>query len=87
METPTTRPRSSAETASFERTLADGRVLLRWRDELVVAAVAAALPLDDLAPGDLVRWDHGQGMARRRCTACMRSKTVPYGRPGLAAAS
>ncbi len=56
----------SAETASFERALADGRVLLRWRDELVVAVAAAALRLEDLAPGDLVRWDHAQGMAFER---------------------
>lgn len=56
----------SAETASFERALADGRVLLRWRDELVVAAAAAALCVSDLAAGDLVRWDHGMGMAFER---------------------
>lgn len=56
----------SAETASFERALGRGRVLLRWRDELVVATAAAALPLDTLVAGDLVRWDHGMGMAFER---------------------
>jgi proteasome-associated ATPase len=45
------------ETAIFERYTADGRVVLKWRDETVVARAAATLREVVLKPGDQVRWD------------------------------
>ncbi|MCC6765588.1 MAG: AAA family ATPase [Deltaproteobacteria bacterium] len=57
------------ETATFERLLADGRVMLRWRDEEVVVDVAGALAATALAPGDLVRWDRTAWMALERVGA------------------
>lgn len=56
----------STDTASYERALPGGRVLLRWRDEIVVAQMAAALRGEVLEPGDLVRWDRAIGVAYER---------------------
>ena len=53
----------SGETASFDRLTPEGRVVLRWRDEEVVADAAASLLESDPRPGDQVRWDRGVWMA------------------------
>lgn len=51
------------ETATFERTIGDGRCVLRTRDEEVVVDVAATLETASLTRGDLVRWDRSAWMA------------------------
>jgi proteasome-associated ATPase len=51
------------ETAFFERRTADGRLVLRWRDEHVVVAAADALRPASLEAGDRVRWDRAALMA------------------------
>lgn len=51
------------ETATFDRRTADGRLVLRWRDEEVVVEAAAALRGVDLEAGDQIRWDRGLWMA------------------------
>lgn len=57
----------SADTATLERVLGDGsRLLLRWRDELVVADAAARLLESAPRDGDLLRWDRAIGMAFER---------------------
>ncbi len=45
------------ETAFYERTTADGRYVLRCRDEEVVVDAAGALQTFELTSGDQVRWD------------------------------
>src|SRR5262249_17374405 len=45
------------ETAFFERLTADGRCVLKWRDEEVVVDPAGALDARGLKAGDQVRWD------------------------------
>jgi ATP-dependent 26S proteasome regulatory subunit len=47
----------SGETACFDRHTADGRLVLKWRDEEVVVSPAGSLQSDLLRPGDQVRWD------------------------------
>jgi proteasome-associated ATPase len=54
------------ETALFERYTSDGRVVLKWRDETVVARAAAALGEIVLKPGDQVRWDRAMLFAFER---------------------
>ncbi len=54
------------ETAWFERVTADGRCVLRWRDEEVVVDAAGTLDAAALEPGDQVRWDRGAWMAFER---------------------
>lgn len=54
------------ETALFERVTADGRCVLRWRDEEVVVDAAASLAVADLRSGDQVRWDRAAWMAFER---------------------
>lgn len=54
------------ETAWFERATADGRCVLRWRDDEVVVDVAGTLDLAALEPGDQVRWDRTAWMAFER---------------------
>lgn len=56
----------STDTATYERELPGSRVMLRWRDEIVVAQMAAALRNDTLEAGDLVRWDRSIGVAYER---------------------
>ena len=45
------------ETACYDRSMPDGRLVLKWRDEEVVVDVAAALASVELQRGDMVRWD------------------------------
>jgi len=57
------------ETAFFERVTADGRCVLRWRDEEVVVDAAAALRAATLKSGDQVRWDRAAWMAFEKIDA------------------
>ena len=54
---------SCGETAAVARTLPDGHLVIRWRDEEVVVRLAAPLRLAALTAGDLVRWDRSAWMA------------------------
>ena len=56
----------AGEVASFDRRMADGRLVIVARDEEIV--VDAAQALRDAAPqrGDLVRWDRATGLAYER---------------------
>lgn len=54
------------ETATFERCTADGRLVLRARDEELIVDAAAALDPAALSRGDLVRWDRAAWLARER---------------------
>ncbi len=51
------------ETAAVARTLPDGRLVIKWRDEEVVVRLAAPLRQATLTAGDLVRWDRSAWMA------------------------
>lgn len=51
------------ETAAFERTTADGRLVLRSRDEEIVVDSAGWLAGASFRPGDLVRFDRGSWLA------------------------
>ena len=53
----------SGETGVFDRLGADGRLVLRSRDEEVVVEAAAGLLGRPLRAGDLVRWDRSLWMA------------------------
>lgn len=59
-------PFTSGETAVFDRLLDDGRIVLRARDEEIVADAAARLVAEELRSGDLVRWDRSLWMAFER---------------------
>lgn len=54
------------ETAIFDRYTRDGRIVLKWRDEIVVAQAAAALAGTELESGDFVRWDRSMLFAFER---------------------
>jgi proteasome-associated ATPase len=51
------------ETAHFERYVADGRAVLRLRDEEIVVSLAGSLRRVGLKSGDEVRWDRNAWMA------------------------
>ncbi|MCP4896928.1 MAG: AAA family ATPase [bacterium] len=51
------------ETAQYDRSTSDGRLVLRCRDEEVVVTPADALNTDNLDSGDLVRWERQIPMA------------------------
>jgi proteasome-associated ATPase len=53
----------SGETASFDRYLNDGRMVLKHRDEEVVVDSADALREHEVRPGELVRWNRNALMA------------------------
>jgi proteasome-associated ATPase len=53
----------SGETASFDRYLADGRLVLKHHDEEVIVDSADLLRENKLRPGELVRWNHNALMA------------------------
>lgn len=54
------------ETAVFERHTADGRIVLRWRDEDVVVRCAGTLAQEALRQGELIRWDRNSWLAYER---------------------
>ena len=51
------------ETALFEHATADGRIVLKWRDEEIVVESARSLRATELKPGDQVRWDRAAWLA------------------------
>jgi ATP-dependent 26S proteasome regulatory subunit len=54
------------ETACFERDTADGRAVLKWRDEEIVVDRADALQGVALQRGEQVRWDRAAWLALER---------------------
>jgi ATP-dependent 26S proteasome regulatory subunit len=54
------------DTACFDRRLADGRLVVRWRDEEKLVAAGGLLLQTELKPGDLVRFDSNIWMATER---------------------
>lgn len=50
-------------TAVFDRYTADGRLVLKWRDEEIIAEGSGSLRHLELKNGDQVRWDAASGMA------------------------
>jgi len=54
---------SSGETAVFDRFAADGRIVVRIRDEEFVLAAADRLARQELRAGDVVRWDRNLWLA------------------------
>jgi len=63
MDRSTEGPCPCGETASFVRLLADGRLVLRSRDDEVVVDPADRLDAHSLKEGDLVRWDREAWLA------------------------
>jgi proteasome-associated ATPase len=59
---------AAGETALFERWLADGRAVVRFREEEIVVRLGAALAGVTLERGDPVRWDHAAGLAFEKIT-------------------
>lgn len=59
-------PSRFGETASFAHKTADGRLVLRARDEEMVVEPAAALMNCPLKEGDLVRWDKSTWLAQEK---------------------
>jgi ATP-dependent 26S proteasome regulatory subunit len=51
------------ETAFFERSTPDGRLVLRWHDDEIVVVPAASLRDTELKSGDQVRWDRATWLA------------------------
>lgn len=54
---------SSGETAVFDRLAADGRIVVRIRDEEFVLGAADRLARQELRAGDVVRWDRNLWLA------------------------
>jgi proteasome-associated ATPase len=53
----------SGETASFDRYMPDGRLVIKHRDDELIVGSASVLSETDLKPGDLVRWNRMTWMA------------------------
>ena len=51
------------ETALFNRLTADGRLVVKWRDEEFVVEAGGGLAAAELSDGDEVRWDRTEGLA------------------------
>jgi proteasome-associated ATPase len=56
----------TADIAEFRQVVADGRVLLRHRDEEVLVHAAPSLDTSALSAGECVRWDRSVGLAFER---------------------
>ncbi len=54
---------SGGETANFDRVTADGRMVLTWRDEVIVVSASGRLRAAPPKRGDTVRWDRNAWMA------------------------
>lgn len=59
-------PLPPSDTGTFERPAGDGRLIIRQRDEEVVATAAHALDADALRSGDSVLWDRRSGLVYGR---------------------
>ena len=55
--------RPGGETAFFDRKLANGCLVLKWRDEELIVEPAPQLAQTELAPGDLLRFERNLWMA------------------------
>ena len=55
--------RLGGETAFFDRKLPNGRIVVKWRDEDMILDAAPALAVEDLANGDLLRFDRNLWIA------------------------
>ncbi len=53
----------AGETAVYDRRLADGRLVVKHRDEEIILRPSGTLDGAQLQPGELVRWDRGLGLA------------------------
>ena len=53
----------TGEIAAYNRSISDGRIVLRSRDEEIVVLAAAALPISGLKAGDGVRFSRAAGLA------------------------
>lgn len=58
--------RGGGEIAEYRRRLADGRLVVRARDEEFVVEAGAAIGGDELTPGDPLCWDRQAYLARER---------------------
>jgi proteasome-associated ATPase len=56
----------SGDTAEFQRALADGRLVLKHRDDEIVVRTGHELDATNLACGERVRWDRSLGLAFER---------------------
>jgi proteasome-associated ATPase len=56
----------SGDTAEFQRVLADGRLVLKHRDDEIVVRTGHRIDPTNLASGDRVRWDRSLGLAFER---------------------
>jgi proteasome-associated ATPase len=56
-------PPATGETASYERHVPSGDIVLRHRDEEVIVRPADRLEVEELEAGDVVRWDRAAGIA------------------------
>jgi ATP-dependent 26S proteasome regulatory subunit len=54
------------ETAFYDRKIADGRLVLKHRDEEMIVDASDSLDPDSLSPGDELRWDRGACLAFER---------------------
>jgi len=54
------------ETAFYDRTTADGRLVVKHRDEEMIIDASSSLDLDSLSPGDELRWDRQACLAFER---------------------
>ena len=55
----------AGETATYDRATADGRLVLRARDEEIIVVPADRLDVAQLCKGDLVRWNRSPCCAKR----------------------
>src|SRR5262249_7364816 len=80
-------PPRCGETATFERLTADGRCVVRHRDEAIVVAAAGALATSTRRAGDLVRWDRATWMAFERVVRPQVQRFLLEHVPGLGPAA
>ena len=72
---------SPGETAVFDRHLADGRLVIRSRDEEIVVLAAAVLGDETLEQGNLVRWSRTSMMAYERVESAKGEGLFLEGKP------
>lgn len=73
------------ETAFFERTLPNGGLVLKWRDEELVVEAAPDLAAIPLAAGDMVRWDRNAWMAFEKVERARGHKSLLEDVPDMSA--
>jgi len=68
--------RLSGETAHFDRKLPTGQMVVKWRDEELIADAGPALAATELASGDLVRFDRSLWLAFEKVEAARGHKCL-----------